>query len=72
MKRTFQMEDLDCAQCAARMETAIERLPGVRSAAVCFMTQKLTIEADEEAFDGVVKAAVKTCRKIEPDCTILV
>ncbi len=72
MKKTFQLEDLDCANCAAKMEDGIGKLAGVRSASVSFLTQKMTIEADDEAFDEVVKQAVKLCRRIEPDCTIKV
>ena len=68
MKKTFQMIDLDCANCAAKMEDAIKKLPGVKNAAVSFMTQKLTIEAEDDKFDDVVKQAVKACEKVEPDC----
>ena len=72
MKKTFQLEDLDCANCAAKMEDGIKKLDGVHSATVSFMTQKLTIEADEESFDSIMKSVVKLCKKIEPDCTIRV
>ena len=66
MKKTFQMIDLDCANCAAKMEDAIKKLPGVKNAAVSFMTQKLTIEAEDDKFDDVVKQAVKACKKVNP------
>ena len=56
MKKTFKLEDLDCANCAAKMETAIKKLPGVTNATVSFMTQKLSIEADDAVFDEVVQA----------------
>ena len=72
MKKTFQLEDLDCANCAAKMEDGIKKLDGGHSATVSFMTQKLTIEADEESFDSIMKSVVKLCKKIEPDCTIRV
>ena len=68
MKKTFKLEDLDCANCAAKMENAIKKLDGVKDATVSFMTQKMTIEADDERFDEVVKAAVKCIAKVEPDC----
>ena len=71
MKKTFQMIDLDCANCAAKMEDAIKKLPGVKNAAVSFMTQKLTIEAEDDKFDDVVKQAVKACKKVEPDCEVV-
>ena len=54
MKKTFKMIDLDCANCAAKMEDAIKKIDGVQDAAVSFMTQKLTIQADDARFDAVV------------------
>ena len=72
MKKTFQMIDLDCANCAAKMERAIQNIDGVTNATVSFMTQKLTLEADDARFDQIVKEAVKACRKVEPDCEIVV
>ena len=72
MKKTFQMIDLDCANCAAKMERAIQNIDGVTHAIVSFMTQKLTLEADDARFDQIVKEAVKACKKVEPDCEIVV
>ena len=72
MKKTFTLEELDCAHCAAKMETAISKLDGVSSASISFMTQKLTIEAEENDFDKIIKAAQKAIKKIEPDCRIIV
>lgn len=72
MKKTFQMIDLDCANCAAKMERAIQKIDGVTSATVSFMTQKLTLEADNTRFEQIVKEAVKACKKVEPDCEIVV
>lgn len=71
MKKTFALEDLDCANCAAKMETAINKIDGVIEAKVSFMTQKLTIEADEKDFDKIIKAAQKAVKKVEPDCRII-
>lgn len=71
MKKTFALEDLDCANCAAKMETAINKIDGVIEAKVSFMTQKLTIEADEKNFDKVLKEAQKAIKKVEPDCRII-
>ena len=68
MKKTYKMIDLDCANCAAKMEEAIKKIDGVTSASVSFMTQKMTIEGDDARFDQIVKEAVKVCRKVEPDC----
>lgn len=70
MKKTFKMIDLDCANCAAKMEAAIKKIDGVQDATVSFMTQKLTIQADDARFDAVVQEAVKACKKVEPDCVI--
>lgn len=72
MKKIYKLEDLDCANCAAKMEAAIKKIDGVGSASVSFMTQKLTIEADESKLDEILKKAVKVCKKIEPDCKIIV
>ena len=69
MKKIFKLVDLDCANCAQKMEDAINRLPGVTAATVSFMTQKLTIEADD--IDAVMKDVVKCCKKVEPDCEIV-
>lgn len=71
MRKVFKLEDLDCANCAAKMEAAINRIDGVEKATVSFMTQKLTIETDEAKLDEIMKKAVKACKKIEPDCRII-
>lgn len=71
MKKTFKLIDLDCANCAAKMEDAIKKIDGVTNASVSFMSQKMTIEADDARFDDIVKEAVKVCKKVEPDCEIV-
>lgn len=71
MKKKFNLEDLDCANCAAKMEEAIKKLDGVHDASVSFMTQKLVIDADDARFDEIMEEVVKVCQKVEPDCTIL-
>ena len=71
MKKTFLMIDLDCANCAAKMESAIRKLDGVHAATVSFMTQKLTIEADVDRFDAIVEQAALACRKVDPDCRVV-
>ena len=68
----FQLEDLDCANCAAKMEEGIRKIEGVQSATVSFMAQKLILEADDSRFDEIVQKAVQVCKKIEPDCTVKV
>lgn len=71
MKKQFKLIDLDCANCAAKMETAIKKIDGVQDASVSFMSQKLTLEADDDRFEDIMKSVVKACRKVEPDCTIV-
>ncbi len=71
MKRIYELEDLDCANCAAKMENAIAEIEGVENVSVSFIMQKLTIEAPDDKIDAIIKKAVKICKKIEPDCTIL-
>ncbi len=71
MKKTFKLIDLDCANCAAKMETAIKKIDGVADATVSFMTQKMTVEADDARFDDIMKQVVKACKKVEPDCEIV-
>ena len=72
MKKTYKMIDLDCAHCAAKMEDAIRKLEGVQDASVNFLMQKLTIEGDDALFQDIVQEAVKICKKIEPDCQVVV
>ena len=67
MQKKFKIE-VDCANCAAKIETAIKALPGVKNASV--MAQKLLLEADDDKFDAVLKDAVKTAKKVEPDFEI--
>ena len=71
MKKVFELENLDCANCAAKMEEAIKKIDGIHDANVSFMTQKLVIEADDDCFDAVLDEAQRACSKIEPDCVIL-
>lgn len=70
MKKSFSLLDLDCANCAQKMEDAIRKVDGVDDVAVSFISQKLTIDADEARFDSIMKQVAKVCRKIEPDCKI--
>ena len=62
MRKTFKLDELECANCGAKMEAAIKKIDGVVDAKVTFMTQKLVVEADD---------AQAICRKIEPDCEIV-
>jgi len=71
MKKTFRLEELDCANCAAKMERKIKKLKGVDSVEISFMAQKMTIEAADEVFDEVVEEAAKLISKVEPDCRLI-
>lgn len=71
MRKTFKLQDLDCANCAAKMEDAINRIDGVEKATISFMTQKLTLVADDARFNAIVDEAQRACAKVEPDCTIV-
>lgn len=71
MRKAFKLQDLDCANCAAKMENAIKNIEGVKSASISFMTQKLVLEADDDRFEAVLDEAEHACKKFEPDCVIL-
>ena len=70
MKKTFALEELDCANCAAKLERAVSKLEGVQGVTISFLTQELTLEAADEAFDSVFEQVKKTFKKLEPDCRI--
>lgn len=70
MTKQFKMIDLDCANCAAKMEDGIRKIEGVEAASVSFIMQKLTITAPDDQMGRIMKQAAKVCRKIEPDCRI--
>ena len=71
MKKVFKLEDLDCANCAAKMERAIAKINGVNAVTVSFMTQRLSIDADDASFENIMNQVVKVCKKVEPDCRII-
>ena len=71
MKKKFKLQDLDCANCAAKMEEAIKKIAGVSDASVSFMAQKMMIDAEDGRFDEIMEEVVKVCRKVEPDCKIM-
>ena len=71
MRKIFMMEDLECANCAKKMEDAISRIEGVSYASVSFISQRLTLEYDESRESKIFKEAAKACRKFEPDCRII-
>ena len=71
MRKTIKMEDLDCANCAAKMEEAIRKIDGVSYVSISFMAQKMIIEADDSRFDEIMKEAVKAVKKVDRNCEVL-
>ncbi|NLO84404.1 MAG: heavy-metal-associated domain-containing protein [Clostridiales bacterium] len=71
MKKVFKLKNLDCANCAAKMETAISKIAGVDAVTVNFMTQKLSLEASDDVFATALEGAKAAIGKVEPDCIIL-
>lgn len=71
MKKVFRMEDLDCANCAAKMEDAIRKIEGVTYVSISFMAQRMTLEAPDDGFDEVAKKAAKAVQKVDSDCRVI-
>lgn len=71
MKKVYKLEDLDCANCAAKMERVVAKIEGVSSIHISFITQKMIIELDETKADEIIREVIKTCKRVEPDCTII-
>ena len=70
MKKRYNLVDLDCANCAAKMEEAIKKIDGVNTATVSFLTQKMTVDADDARFEEIMDEVVAVGKKVEPDCEI--
>ena len=70
MTKSFRLIDLDCANCAAKMERGINKIKGVNSCTVNFMMQKMTIDINDDIFDSIMDEVIKTISKIEPDCKV--
>lgn len=71
MKKVFKLRELDCANCARKMEQAIQKIDGVEEAQVNFLAQKLTLVADDARFDQILEQAARACKRIEPECEIV-
>ncbi len=71
MKKVYRLEELDCANCAAKMERAINELPGVEKATVNFMAQKLVLSAEESRYQEILQKVEEAIRRVEPDCRIV-
>ena len=71
MKKSFKLEDLDCAHCAQKMEDAIAKIEGVNKVNINFMAQKMILDADDDKFDEVLKLAEAKIKDVEPDCRLI-
>ena len=72
MKKVYKMQDLDCANCAAKMENAIRKIEGVEECNISFMTQRLTVVCAEAKLEEIMNKAIAAVKKVDPDCRILV
>lgn len=70
MKKSFKLVGLDCANCAAKIETAVQKIPGVTSATVNFMTTRMTLEAEREDMPAIVEQATAIVKRLEPDVEV--
>lgn len=67
MKKVIKLEGLCCANCASKIETEVKKLDGVQQASLSFMTQRLTIEADDQQMDEILEKTKAIANKIEPE-----
>lgn len=70
MKKIIQLQDLDCANCAAKMESAVGKVQGVNSVTVNFMSQKMILDLSDTDTEQILKDIVKACKKADPDCSL--
>lgn len=71
MKRRFKLNNLGCANCVAKMETAIAKIDGVNNVTLNFMTQSMILDANGDLFDKILDESVKICKRIEPDFVLV-
>ena len=70
MKSTFKIKGIDCANCAAQLENAINKVEGVQNASISFMAERMVIEYDEQNKDEIMKKIKKVIKKEEPDAML--
>ena len=70
MKKKYKLDEVDCANCALKLENAIKEVNGVANVKVNYMMQKLTLEADDADFEGVEKEVLSLCKRMEPDMDV--
>ncbi len=71
MKKTYVLEELDCANCAAKMQESIKKISGVTDCNIAFMTKKMTLEAAEEDFDRIIKEVKKAVSKVDSEVEVV-
>ena len=71
MRKSFKLDEIDCANCARKLQDELAKLDGVDAVSVNFMTQKLTLSAADDRFDDVLDRVTALAAKIEPDCEIV-
>lgn len=71
MKKVYKITDIDCANCAAKLERALAKVEGVQNVSISFLSQRLALEAEDGRFEEVFDNVVKVCRRVEPDCKIV-
>ena len=69
MKKRYKFE-VDCANCAAKVEAAVKKIDGVNDATVNFMAQKMVLDADDARFDEILQEVIAVAKKVEPDCEL--
>ncbi|MBE6716161.1 MAG: heavy-metal-associated domain-containing protein [Ruminococcaceae bacterium] len=72
MKKTFRVEDVDCPNCAAKLEKAIADIDGVKRASISFIAGKMIIEADEADMNGIIAKIPSVAKKALPECTVII
>ena len=71
MKKRYKFE-VDCANCAAKVEEAVKKIDGVTDATVNFMAQKLVLDADAARFDEILQEVIAVAKNVEPDCELYI
>lgn len=71
MKKKYKLDEIDCANCALKLEDAVRGIHGVTNVKVNYMMQKLTLEADDSQFHKVEKEMYAVCKRMEPDMDVM-
>lgn len=71
MKKNFVLEELDCANCAAKIQEAIRKIEGVKDCSVAFMTKKMVLEAEDEDYERILKEVKKAVGKVDPEVEVV-